>query len=131
MACSSSSRIGDGTLYSWYFHLAAVPRRIVPGAKVAAGEVIGLLGDTGVKQSAPHLHFSLSVKTKSHERYLDPEPLIAIWPLWIASERGGRPSNASEPGVPVRRTPQRAKRKPVQEPPVEVPPTEAPAPAPE
>ena len=55
-------------------------------------QVVGLLGDTGVKHSAPHLHFALSVKTSKHarERYLDPEPLIAIWPLWIPNENRHR-----------------------------------------
>jgi murein DD-endopeptidase MepM/ murein hydrolase activator NlpD len=95
----------DGTLFSWYFHLAAVPRHIRPGLKVSAGTMIGLLGDTGVKHSEPHLHFSLSVKTSKHqrERYLDPEPLIAIWPLWIPNESGGGTvSTAEEPGLPMR-----------------------------
>jgi murein DD-endopeptidase MepM/ murein hydrolase activator NlpD len=95
----------DGTLFSWYFHLAAVPRNIRPGLKVSAGTMIGLLGDTGVKHSGPHLHFSLSVKTSKHqrERYLDPEPLIAIWPLWIPNENGGGTvSTAEEPGLPMR-----------------------------
>ena len=95
----------DGTLFSWYFHLAAVPRSIRPGDKIAAGTLIGLLGDTGVKHSEPHLHFALSVRTSKHqrERYLDPEPLIAIWPLWIPNGNGGGTlSTAEEPGVPVR-----------------------------
>jgi murein DD-endopeptidase MepM/ murein hydrolase activator NlpD len=105
----------DGTLFSWYFHLAAVPRWVHRGVKVSAGQVIGLLGDTGVKQSVPHLHFSLSVKSSktTHERYLDPEPLIAIWPLWIPGdpERRGRLSTATEPGMPVRKH-SKGKRKP-------------------
>ena len=42
----------DGTLFSWYFHLAAVPRWVRPGEKVSAGQVIGLLGDTGVSIGA-------------------------------------------------------------------------------
>lgn len=96
----------DGTLYSWYFHLAAVPKSIRPGVKVQAGEMIGLVGDTGIKHSAPHLHFALSVKTSKHvrERYLDPEPLIAIWPLWLpdADGKGGKVVTNEEPGVPVR-----------------------------
>lgn len=96
----------DGTLYSWYFHLAAVPKSIRPGVKVQAGEMIGLVGDTGIKHSAPHLHFALSVKTSKHvrERYLDPEPLIAIWPLWLpdADGKGGKVVTDQEPGVPVR-----------------------------
>lgn len=122
----------NGTLYSWYFHLAAVPRRIRPGVAVSAGDVIGVLGDTGIKHSAPHLHFSLSVKPSKagRERYLDPEPLIAIWPLWITdAEGGGRPSSTIEPGVPVRRSPQR-RAKPAE--PAAAPDAPAPAaPAPE
>jgi murein DD-endopeptidase MepM/ murein hydrolase activator NlpD len=92
----------EGTLFTWYFHLAAVPKWIRAGTKVQAGQVIGLLGDTGVFNSGPHLHFAISVKpTKAaRERYLDPEPLIAIWPLWIPNEN--RLSTAPEPGLPVR-----------------------------
>ena len=97
----------DGTLYSWYFHLAAVPRWVQPGVPVKRGQVIGLLGDTGVFHSSPHLHFQLTVKpTKNaQERYLDPEPLIAIWPLWIPSNDNasvGQLMTDVAPGVPVR-----------------------------
>jgi len=100
-------RIGhrDGSLFSWYFHLAAVPRAIQPGTEVSAGTMIGLLGDTGVKHSSPHLHFALSVRyAKNHERYLDPEPLIALWPLWLPNETrtGGRLLSSAFPGVPMR-----------------------------
>jgi murein DD-endopeptidase MepM/ murein hydrolase activator NlpD len=107
----------DGSLYSWYFHLAAVPRWVQPGVKIKAGQVIGLLGDTGVGRSGPHLHFSLSVKPSrtAHERYLDPEPLIAIWPLWLPHEdpSSGRPTTAVAPGLPVRE-PDRPKPKPAE-----------------
>ncbi len=94
----------DGTLFSWYFHLAAVPKSIRPGDRVTAGTLIGLLGDTGIKHSAPHLHFALSVKTSKHarERYLDPESLLALWPLWVPNENGGGTLLQSEPGFPVR-----------------------------
>ncbi|HEY5928404.1 MAG TPA: peptidoglycan DD-metalloendopeptidase family protein [Kofleriaceae bacterium] len=93
-----------GTLFSWYFHLAAVPKNIRAGEKVSAGTLVGLLGDTGVKNSGPHLHFALSVRTSKHvrERYLDPEPLIAIWPLWIPHENGGGMLSTAEPGFPQR-----------------------------
>jgi murein DD-endopeptidase MepM/ murein hydrolase activator NlpD len=106
----------DGTLFSWYFHLAAVPRAIQRGVKVTAGQVIGLIGDTGVKQPAPHLHFSLSVKPSksARERFLDPEPLIAIWPLWIPDT--SRPSTKPEPGMPVRAHSRRKHAKPPPEP---------------
>lgn len=92
-----------GTLFSWYFHLAAVPRWVQPGTKVTVGTVIGLLGDTGVKRSAPHLHFAMTVKPSrtARERYIDPEPLLAVWPLWLPDEH--RISTlVAAPGLPVR-----------------------------
>ena len=78
----------DGTVFSQYFHLAAIPRRIQPGVVVKVGDVVGLLGDTGVKRSAPHLHFTISVRPSAQvpERYIDPEPLIALWPLRVAAQ---------------------------------------------
>src|SRR5262249_27021950 len=95
-----------GSLYSWYFHLAGVPRWVKPGVNIKAGQVIGLLGDTGIGRSSPHLHFSISVKPSkyAHERYIDPEPLIAIWPLWIANDNasGGHMTTEVAPGLPVR-----------------------------
>jgi hypothetical protein len=104
-----------GMVYSWYFHLAAIPRWIQPGTHVEAGQVIGLVGDTGVKQSAPHLHFAMTVKPTPDgpERYLDPEALLAIWPLWIPDQDGAtgltHVSTRAPPGVPVR-GPQRPKK---------------------
>src|SRR5262249_40292949 len=52
----------NGTVFTQYFHLAAIPRWMVVGKPIKAGDVVGLLGDSGVKQSAPHLHFTVSVK---------------------------------------------------------------------
>jgi murein DD-endopeptidase MepM/ murein hydrolase activator NlpD len=81
-------------LFTWYFHLAAIPRGLQRGMLVKAGDVIGLLGDSGVKESAPHLHFALSIRISKEgfERYIDPEPLIALWPLRI-------PIDGSEVGL--------------------------------
>jgi peptidase M23-like protein len=103
----------NGALFSWYFHLAAVPRWIVPGVRITVGQVIGLIGDTGVQHSGPHLHFAMTVKPPSsgRERYLDPEPLLAIWPLWIAEGGKGHVSTAEPPGLPVR-VPPRPKLRP-------------------
>jgi hypothetical protein len=94
----------SGSLFSWYFHLAAVPRWIAPGARITVGQVIGLIGDTGVQHSGPHLHFAMTVKPASsaRERYLDPESLIAIWPLWIVEDGKGHVSTDAPPGIPVR-----------------------------
>ncbi len=93
----------DGTIFSQYFHLAAIPRQLVPGVHVKVGDVVGLLGDTGVKHSAPHLHFTLSVRpaTNAQEKYMDPEPLIALWPLRIpVDENNEVVTTHIAPGVP-------------------------------
>jgi hypothetical protein len=115
----------DNTLFSWYFHLAAVPRWVRPGAKVKVGQIIGLVGDTGVKQSAPHLHFAMTVKPQktARERYIDPESLIAIWPLWIIGDGNPVVSTAAPPGMPVRSVDRPRVVKPAVAPP---PPTRAP-----
>ncbi len=93
----------DGTVFSQYMHLAAIPRWIREGTKVRAGDVVGLVGDTGVKDSFAHLHFSLSVLPNpgpgAREIFMDPEPLIALWPLKIPRWGGGADA-AFEPGVP-------------------------------
>src|SRR4030095_7036658 len=75
----------NGTVFTQYFHLAAVPRWIKEGVEVKAGQVVGLLGDTGVQRSRYHLHFTISVKPAKAlpEQYIDPEPLIALWPLFM------------------------------------------------
>jgi len=84
----------NGTLFTQYFHLAAIPRELHRGSLVKAGDVIGLLGDSGVKESAPHLHFAMSIRTSKDgaERYIDPEPLVALWPLRV-------PIDGSETGL--------------------------------
>jgi murein DD-endopeptidase MepM/ murein hydrolase activator NlpD len=95
----------DGTVFTWYFHLAAIPRGLERGAHVKAGEVIGLLGDTGVKESAPHLHFAISVRPWSDgpERYIDPEPLIALWAVRVPVEGSevGLYTTLARPGLPL------------------------------
>jgi hypothetical protein len=104
----------DGRLFTQYFHLAAIPRRIEPGARVRVGEVIGLMGDTGVRRSSQHLHFTISVRPSPlvPERYIDPEPLIALWPLRIHVEESiGLLTASAEPGVPLGAQPRRKARR--------------------
>jgi len=93
-----------GTVFTQYFHLAAIPRGIERGTFVKCGDVIGLVGDTGVKESAPHLHFAVSIRVPDRpERYIDPEPLVALWALRIPIDDGlaGMVTTASAPGVPL------------------------------
>jgi murein DD-endopeptidase MepM/ murein hydrolase activator NlpD len=95
----------NGTVFTQYFHLAAIPRWVQVGVPVKAGDVIGLLGDTGVKESTAHLHFTVSVRPSNDwaEQYVDPEPLVALWPLRIPCEGSaiGLVSTAGKVGVPL------------------------------
>jgi murein DD-endopeptidase MepM/ murein hydrolase activator NlpD len=94
-----------GTVFTQYFHLAAIARGIERGVSVKSGQVIGLLGDSGVKESQPHLHFAVSVRPspEGHERYIDPEPLIALWPLRVPVDGSevGLVTITAAPGVPL------------------------------
>jgi murein DD-endopeptidase MepM/ murein hydrolase activator NlpD len=92
----------EGTVITQYFHLAAIPRQLSAGDRVRAGQIIGLVGDTGVKESNPHLHFTISVKPskQSREIYMDPEPLIALWPVKVPRDTGGADASFN-PGVPL------------------------------
>jgi murein DD-endopeptidase MepM/ murein hydrolase activator NlpD len=67
-----------GAVYSQYFHLAATPRTLVRGARVSGGDVIGLLGDTGLEDERRHLTFTLSERPASYlpEVYWDPRPWL-------------------------------------------------------
>jgi murein DD-endopeptidase MepM/ murein hydrolase activator NlpD len=94
-----------GSVVTQYFHLAAIPREIERGTALRAGDVVGLLGDTGVKDSAPHLHFSISIRTTPDrpEKYFDPEPLMALWPLRVPinGTEAGLVTTIAAPGVPL------------------------------
>jgi murein DD-endopeptidase MepM/ murein hydrolase activator NlpD len=106
-----------GTVFTQYFHLAAIPRHIEAGVAVKAGELIGLLGDTGVKESTAHLHFTVSVRPAPElpEVYVDPEPLVALWPLRIPIQRStvSVVSAAGKPGVPLGGAPVGSRRQKV------------------
>ena len=62
-------RAEDGTEL-FYFHLSKVTAKV--GEQMAAGEVLGLVGDTGAS-TAPHLHFGVRRKGK----FLDPGKYLA------------------------------------------------------
>ena len=72
-----------GMVFTSYAHLAAAPRGIVRGVAVKAGDLIGLVGDTGTEHPGRYLHFALSVHPASEfpEVYWDPTTLMAHWPL--------------------------------------------------
>ena len=109
----------NGTVFTQYFHLAAIPRELQKGTPVKGGQVIGLLGDSGVKESTAHLHFTIAVRPSKEtpERYIDPEPLIALWPLRVPIDgsEAGLVTTVARPGLPLGSAPLASghKRKPV------------------
>lgn len=84
----------DSGYATYYFHLDRVHPDLVPGIEIAAGEPVGLMGRSGIRFGRPHLHFAVSRRTESGERYVDPEPMLkrAI----LLDEPAPMP-----PGVPV------------------------------
>jgi Peptidase family M23 len=72
-----------GTITTSYIHLEGIREDLRPGIPVKAGEAIGTVGDTGVHNSGPHLHFAVSVRPTPDgpELYINPEPLLLLWPL--------------------------------------------------
>jgi len=58
------SIIGDDGVRYYGSHLMKVADGIAPGVRVAAGDLIGKLGDSGdAKGTAPHVHFGISWPT--------------------------------------------------------------------
>lgn len=63
--------------FTYYMHLDSIRPTLVPGVEIAAGEPLGLLGDTGIQNSPPHLHFAVSKLLEGGgSRYVDPEPML-------------------------------------------------------
>jgi hypothetical protein len=71
----------QGAVRSRYIHLDSIRADLVVGSTVHGGEIIGRLGRTGVRHSAAHLHFGLSVREGGRERFIDPEPYLREWRL--------------------------------------------------
>ena len=72
----------DGSWVTRYIHLSTIRRDLKPGTRVAAGELLGAVGRTGVDENFPHLHFGLSRRSgATGEIYVDPEPLLRVWEL--------------------------------------------------
>jgi predicted nucleic acid-binding Zn ribbon protein len=74
-----------GNAFTHYVHLAAVPRTLVRGVQVKAGEIIGLVGETGNEHPGRYVHFALSVHPSPDfaEVYWDPRALMMRWPLHV------------------------------------------------
>lgn len=79
-------RIGirsPGGGYFYYAHLSSYAREFQTGEQIKAGEVLGLLGDTGYGEEGtagkfvPHLHLGIYVRTQTEEEHaLNPYPVL-------------------------------------------------------
>lgn len=71
--------IGDDGFRYYGAHLASVARGIQPGVWVAAGQLLGLVGNTGdARNTASHLHFEISIPDAPFTK-VDPFPLLNAW----------------------------------------------------
>jgi murein DD-endopeptidase MepM/ murein hydrolase activator NlpD len=82
----------DGRYY-FYAHLAAVAPGIVPGVRVAAGEYLGRVGNTGYgtdpghrDEFAPHLHFGIQA---AHDgEWINPYPtLVSLYSATVRADQ--------------------------------------------
>lgn len=67
----------SGGWVSRYLHLDTI--YVAKGQRVSQGQVIALSGDTGIKESAAHLHFDLAVTAPSSSPLSSPTPVRATY----------------------------------------------------
>jgi hypothetical protein len=96
-----------GYVFTQYFHLAAIPLQLHHGSVVRAGDVIGLVGDTGSGRQKRRLTFTLSAMPSREfsEIYWDPARWMGEWPLHVpvhGTVAGLAPERKSEVHAGVR-----------------------------
>jgi murein DD-endopeptidase MepM/ murein hydrolase activator NlpD len=64
------------SVFTAYMHLDDIAENLELGAEVEPGDVLGTLGRTGIRHSAPHLHFSLAVPSGTRLVHIDPAPYL-------------------------------------------------------
>ena len=68
-----------GAMASTYLQLDGIREDLRPGIPVKLGEPIGTVAASGPH---PHLRFAVSIRdlTTGEERFINPEPLLTLWP---------------------------------------------------
>jgi murein DD-endopeptidase MepM/ murein hydrolase activator NlpD len=69
-------------VYTLYGHLSQVSVKV--GDSVSAGQVIGLVGGTGVAAGGSHLHFEVRVGYNDYDSTRNPELWLKPYPSWGA-----------------------------------------------
>jgi murein DD-endopeptidase MepM/ murein hydrolase activator NlpD len=62
----------ENNIVSFYKHNSVILKK--EGSKVRAGEVVGIVGDSGELSTGPHLHFELWI----HGVPIDPEKYLVL-----------------------------------------------------
>jgi murein DD-endopeptidase MepM/ murein hydrolase activator NlpD len=66
----------DG-VFTAYMHLDSIVASLAVGDEVDAGQVIGTLGKTAIRNGEEHLHFNLEIIVHGQIRFVDPTPYLA------------------------------------------------------
>lgn len=82
-----------GKWYQWYMHLSKILTK--KGAKVKAGDLLGLSGNTG-NSTTPHLHIQRMKGYPSNETAVNPKK-------WLESLKGGGSKSASKWKADIKR----------------------------
>lgn len=85
----------DNGMMTRYAHMSAWKAKV--GQTVDAGEVIGLIGNTG-RSTGPHLHFEVHV----HGRAVNPRPFLETAPHVLEEARAELSQRGSPTGAPTR-----------------------------
>jgi murein DD-endopeptidase MepM/ murein hydrolase activator NlpD len=71
--------LGDDGVRYYGAHLSAIAAGIRPGVWVAAGQMLGLVGNSGdARNTTPHVHFEIS-NPVSPSTLVDPFPYLVAW----------------------------------------------------
>ncbi len=82
--------IGDDGVRYYGSHLSEIAEGITPGVRVEAGQLLGLVGNTGnARTTDPHVHFGISHPTypedwRTRRGEVDPFPYLQAWALGYA-----------------------------------------------
>jgi murein DD-endopeptidase MepM/ murein hydrolase activator NlpD len=72
-----------GAIASSYFQLDGIREDLRPGVPIKAGEPIGTVARAPSMSTRPHLRFAMSVSNTADSSvlFIDPQPLLALWPV--------------------------------------------------
>ena len=89
----SVSLLGDDGVRYYGSHMSSIDAKIKPGARVATGQTLGKIGDTG-DASACHLHFGVSPPCAQTGDWWNQRGTVWPWP-YLDSWRAGKAKSAA------------------------------------